>query len=112
MEANTNTGAAASKIAWKTEITGRDAKSCTGRNNHGKLQTIRVGDTVGLTVHMDAADGGTLTGYRTAVVERIAVGTEYGMHGTTALVQLTVGIASYNEGDRHVLIAARFLEVV
>jgi hypothetical protein len=101
-----------SKAATKTEITGRDAKSCTGKLNNGKRAKFEVGQKVGLRVHMDCDDGGTLTGYRTAVIERIAVGTEHGMHGTTALVALTVEINSYNETTRKVLIAARHLEPV
>lgn len=101
-----------SRPATKTEITGKDAQSCTGMTIKGKRETFRVGQTVGMIVHMDCSDGGTLTGWREAKIERIAIGTEHGMHGTTALVQLTFAINSYNEGDRKTLIAARHLEVV
>ena len=96
--------------ATKTEITGKDYKTCTGTlNNHTKAK-FAVGQKVGLKVTMDCDDGGELTGYRTAVIERIAEGTEYGMYGTTALVQLTLQINSYNEGVRKVLVAARHLD--
>ncbi len=95
--------------SWKTEITGPDAKTCTGTLNDGTRKTFKVGETVGLTVHMDCSDGGTLTGFRTAKIERIAKGTEFGMYGETALVALTLEINSYNEKTRKVLISARYL---
>ncbi len=108
----TTKAAPKSVAATKTAVTGASAKSCTGYNNKGKKLHIKVGMTVGMTVHMDCDDGGTLTGWRTGVVESIAVGTEHGMHGTTALVRTTFKIDSYNEGTRSVLVAARHVEAV
>lgn len=96
----------------QTKITGRDSKSCAGELKDGSWARFEVGQIVDVLVHMDCDDGGTLTGCRTAKIERIAVGQEYGMvsGSTTALVQLTLQINSYNEGERKCLIAARHLK--
>jgi hypothetical protein len=87
----TNTNTEYTAPATRTEITGKDAASCTGRTNTSKRPlTFRLGDAVSVEIATEAPEGGQVFGYRTAKIERIATGTEHGMHGVTALVVLTI----------------------
>ena len=93
--------------ATKTEMTGPAVKSCTGAGNDNVRRTWTVGAVGALEVHTDARDGGTLVGIHTVKVKRIARGTEYGMYGTTALVE--VESVDYRSLGRVMLVAARHL---
>ena len=97
-----------SKAATETKITGRDARTATGTTNRGERVRFSVGQRVGMSVIRPCDDGGELSGYRYGSIVRLAVGTEYGMHGTTALAVVRFE-KHYDEAEHDVLIAVRYL---
>lgn len=96
------------KAATETRITGRDARTATGTTNRGERVRFTVGQRVGMSVIRPCDDGGELSGYRYGTITRIAVGTEYGMHGTTALAMVRFE-KHYGEAAHDALIPVRYL---
>jgi hypothetical protein len=75
-----------STAATKTEITGRTARTATGVCNDGKRRQFAIGDRVTMHCVYEASDGfGEVSAQCSGTIETLAIGTESGMHGTTAL---------------------------
>lgn len=73
----------------KTAITAAGTyRTATGRNLMHERITVAVGMRVMHHATYVARDGGELEGYRYGAVVRIGRGTEYGMHGTTAIAEV------------------------
>lgn len=89
--ANRTKFADAARIAIETKITGRDGKTASGKCADGATRTWYVGQQVYVDSSVEAPEGGFLTGSSPGRIERIAIGIEAYMLGTTALAVVDLG---------------------
>lgn len=90
---------------WTTAITGPEMTACTATTATGRYETLTVGQIVRVEVTTMCPDGGAVRGYRYVAIERMGRGTEYGMIGTTMILEVTAD-------GRKIAVAARCVEVV